>query len=531
VPLDDVGLDFLLDVHFPDFQPLTKALNGLETDMAKLGVNLETSLGRATQKAILGLHTLQLQLDRLRAENQTPALFEKELEIQKQITEEKHKQKMAEMEHASRPANLQQTVRQRIEVEKAERNLNQLKDSEYRKQQGLGGMLAKNVETPEKAVGTYKKLTGSGQIEAFGGMVGEAIGGPVGELIGEKVGAIVQGTLEAPAKLISGGFKLIGDALKGLQGELGPVGMGLDLAGKAMSGVVDIVNKVSPALGAMLGPLAELPGMFSGILGSLVSMGKVASPGQATMFELAVKDVQGVIGQTFLPLMEMMRDGIRLFGDTLANILPSSQEVWEALKELRGAFQELQDSLRNTLTEVGPVVRDVLIGALKTLAGVMAAVARATKDLVGWFGGFFKNIREWMGLGKGELRTSVGASAQPATLSGLSEYQNRLITNAFREPGTITKADLPNLMSNMNLTLREILAYITSLKWVGELSSKLTQAILIGMGIDPAKAKAAADNAAGAWDVGSSVAGATIFLPQKIFKELAKYGYNKYHGG
>src|SRR5437868_2040049 len=287
---------------------------------------------------------------------------------------------------------------------------------------------------------------GKGAGGAVGGIVGTLVGGPAGAVVGGAIGGAVGHGLEgaagaglaAPASLASAGLSTLSHSLQELQGPLGPIGIGFDVLGDSLAKVSDIIKSI-PLVGSLLGPLSDvlagIPSIFKDITTTLVNFAAKASPGVFTTWQRALEDVQGVIGRTFVPVLEIMRDGVKLFGDVLANILPNLGEVRNALSEFRNAFGEFGDEMRSVLAEIGPTIREFIIDGLQQLAHWLAVAAKAAilmaQRLREYFGG-----TTGAGPGAAGARTAEGAAAAPAHFAGIEEYQKQLQTAAFQIPGT-----------------------------------------------------------------------------------------------
>ena len=163
-----------------------------------------------------------------------------------------------------------------------------------------------------------------------------------------------------PFKAINGGLELVKNGLDDMQGPLGPIGAGIGVASKGLHTFADAVSSI-PLLGDALGPMlqaaAAVPDALKGITESLVRMSRLASPAQAKQLDMAVEDSQAVVGRSFLPLLAMITDGVRLAGDALASFLPNDREMTAALKETRAALAPLAAQIREALSTVGPIVR------------------------------------------------------------------------------------------------------------------------------------------------------------------------------
>lgn len=265
---------------------------------------------------------------------------------------------------------------------------------------------------------------------AFAGAGGAILGGAAGRALGAAPGA-AGAALGAPAQAVNAGLNQISAALRAMQGNLGPVAAGLDLVGAALSSVSNVLKSI-PVIGTVVGPLsdalASIPGLFRDITGTLVDFAAKASPGVFRTWTKALEDVQGVIGQAFVPVLEVMRDGVRLFGDVLANVLPNMSEVRAALGEFRNEFAGFGTEIRDILREIGPQIRGLVISGLQQLAHWLAVATRAAvlmaERLRQYFGGAapggtVKPSTE-------PLRTSFGASYQQPRMEGALEYERNL---------------------------------------------------------------------------------------------------------
>jgi hypothetical protein len=424
---------------------------------------------------------------------QDPDLMAKQLEINRQQADIDHERLLTELRLQGDPAAIRDRVakaREELEIRKA------TADAEYKaNQEAQGGTQGRLKNLIEGAKGAYKSggvagvagaamsggaggeegeqnkadvitsaASGHG-LTTIGSMIGNAIAPGVGGALGVQLAKMIPDVIAGPAKAVASSLSLVSNSLRGLQGTLGPIGVGFDLVSSYMKNVGDSIKKI-PIVGEVLGPFVDaltvIPGILKNITETLVGFAAKASPGQFKMFQIAIEDVQGVIGQAFLPMMGMMRDAIRLVGDALANILPNSQEVFEALSPLREAFSGLGDSLRELMTEVGPLIREVLIGGLTALSYVLSLVVKWVDFLVKGLNFILSPIKALLGLlgVDTSARTSVGAAARPAEFSGFEEYQKKMQLAAFTEPGKPTAEDMPGTVSNIEMLFYDLLTWL-----------------------------------------------------------------------
>ncbi len=342
---------------------------------------------------------------------------------------------------------------------------------------------------------------GGSNLGTMGAMAGEAIGGPVGAVIGEKLAEAIPGTIAAPVKMMSDSFQALGSSLGELNSVLGPVGVGFNVVSGAMEGVGGAIKSI-PLVGEVLGPMVDqfvrLPGILKDATATLVGFAAVASPSQFKRFQMAIEDVQGVIGQAFLPVLNMMRDGIKMFGDVLATILPNTNEVYDALGDLRGTFSEFGKTLTEFFVEFGPMIKEFFIGSLQLLAAAMSSVIKVIQSLIQWLSPLLKTLRDFFGIAansKKELESGTGAAARQVQISGFEQYQQEVQKRAFAEPGRPTAEDLPKTVSNIEKYIASVAKWAESFTLTA-LGEQILKAIKDSLP-DPAGTAAAAASTAG----------------------------------
>ena len=73
----------------------------------------------------------------------------------------------------------------------------------------------------------------------------------------------------------------------------------------------------------------EIAGVVPGVVAGGIAAVGARSPATMERFERALLDVTAVIGETFTPILEVVTEGVKLFGDVLASILPDASEMRE----------------------------------------------------------------------------------------------------------------------------------------------------------------------------------------------------------
>jgi hypothetical protein len=349
---------------------------------------------------------------------------------------------------------------------------------------GLKGMFG----TEEGAAGAVGNVLGGGKmLGSMGKMLGTAIGGPIVGAVGQYVAEKIPDAIAGPAKLATGALRGVGDSLKGLQGLLGPVDVGFDLIGKGMGLFTDKIKSI-PLVGEVVGPMLDqftmMPGLIKDITHSLTSMAIVASPAAGKQLELATRDVQGVIGQSFLPVLQMMTKGIRFAGDVIATVLPSYQDVSSALSGLRGTFSEFGDTIKQLLKDVGPEMKSGLIEGLRIGANAMSLFVKGLDkfakgvDMAAKIIGTnlrMVGINNSLGLGLGSMKSARGAGSGQASFDSFEGYEQKLQQGAYSS-GAMTMDQVPNFVSGIS---KGIDILVSSLQWMTEEGLKRAVAAVI----------------------------------------------------
>jgi hypothetical protein len=425
----------------PDYAAVEKALDAIQKK-TEAGIKAGTLTGGAAEKALGQIGVYQSQLE--------------------------HAQKLAQIRVDSDPAVISSKVRQQREVDKALKTLAGAEGWERWRQGGFlgsgvggtaGAVLATGVTEAGKGIGQiggmlrYAGANAGGVAGNVAGAAGSLLTGDLFGTAGHLFGAVSEGLKAvgtAAGAVVTGPFRALSSGLAELGGQLGPIGVGFNVLSGTLQTVSSVVKAI-PILGSLLGPftdaVAALPGIFKDITTTLVGFAAKASPGLFQTWTMALEDVQGVIGQTFLPVLEMMREGVRLFGDVLANILPSSGEARDALAEFRGAFAEMAATIRDTIRQAGPSIRQWFVAGLRELSHWLAVAARGVGILA-------ERLRAYFGTagmlqGGAQFRSSVGAAAREAQFSGFGEYEKALQLAAYKQPGGTVEEQVLAQMTDM----------------------------------------------------------------------------------
>lgn len=356
-----------------------------------------------------------------------------------------------------------------------------------------------------------KSVASQAGLEATNAMIGAiAEGGALSpDMLASSIQELIKigGKMNAlPFQAVNAGFSALSQGLAGLQQQLGPIGVAFDTVSGAGNKFADYISSI-PIVGDYVGPMVKamvaLPGIIKDILGTLTSFAALASPGQMQLFQMAVEDVQATIGQSFIPVLEMMRDAVRLVGDALATFLPDAAEVREALAGTRVLFDEMRVAITEMMVEAGPLVKSFFLGIVKGFGLFISGIAVIITRLSQAFTALMGPIRELLALiginlpKSGGIRSSVGAAARQAQFSSFDEYQRQLQLSAYSEGTSSSMAQVPNMVSDIRLFAGNIAdniqTMLTVVRAIGTVLRATPEAT-----IAPTNATAAAAGAVGA---------------------------------
>lgn len=309
---------------------------------------------------------------------------------------------------ALQPDVLERRVRMMLKLEEAQRKYREAVQDE-RKRQGAddGGRQGVSVGGILGKVGNF-----------FGGSIGRIFSG-LGQASGGITG-LFSGTAGAGAAGAGAGAAAGAGA--------GGAGAGGLLAGGLIGGGGGMMALAGP-IGAVAAGAAMAASAIKDLTLKMIDMAAAAAPGQYELFRQALADTQAVIGRTFVPVLELATDVARSFGDFLANILPTSAQVREALDPVKEAFQAVKEEMR----EVAPFIRDSFVVALKLMAQAVRQTVDqfrfALKMLDGMTGGFFKLYNQFTDPAD---KSSVGAAAAPARYMEVEDLGKQAALASFQ---------------------------------------------------------------------------------------------------
>ncbi len=212
------------------------------------------------------------------------------------------------------------------------------------------------------------------------------------------------------------------------------------IAGRTLSGGTSDIAKVAMALkGGVAGAVGAVSGGVGGEMQSAVlgAVGKF-NPAVVMQFEDALDDIQATLGKFLLPMVEHWTEAMRLAGDVLASILPSSQELRAVMAEYKPLFSEI----RTVMSALAPIIKDALVTTMRLWATEIGLVVTVIKETIDWLRKNVPNMETIFGKKGGEdtlskrtlaarqysmvSATDIGRSATLGALNrGYDDAQNR----------------------------------------------------------------------------------------------------------
>lgn len=237
---------------------------------------------------------------------------------------------------------------------------------------------------------------------------------------GTGAGAGGGGSSDKIARAVAGGLR---DA-----GSVARQAMGGNLGG-ALQGGLSMAGPWGMAASAGIGVVS---GAFSGMM---ESVGKF-NPALVEQIGMAFDDIQAVIGQTLAPVLKVFLPLLRSWGDFIASIVPSTEQMDEAMTPLKEAFDEFSKYLQ----EIAPLIKDGLVMSLtqlgmtlKTLAEIFEFLMRTSRATIALFTGNLKGAGEALfgESGKGFEKSSRNLAARQAGFTSLEGLGDQLRQAAF----------------------------------------------------------------------------------------------------
>jgi hypothetical protein len=203
-------------------------------------------------------------------------------------------------------------------------------------------------------------------------------------------------------------------------------------------------GKVGEAAGAtgraVLGLAAAAPVAAAAVaavgLAMVQFVGK-ANPAVAEQFNLALNDVMAVIGQALTPVLQVVTQVTRLFGDALAGVLPALGAV---LGEIASSLMPIFEAL----FEAFAISLGFLADVLKIVAPVIKIIADGIKTVFDWWLRAIKYLLGLVGIELGDTSIKKGSSTGAAVRQAGHDSVEGLIKKAQASAFSLGTASGPN---------------------------------------------------------------------------------------
>lgn len=126
------------------------------------------------------------------------------------------------------------------------------------------------------------------------------------------------------------------------------------------SGQPDIMTAVRAVSGDVTAIAQTIMGQFNQFIGTLTKFVSVANPAVVEQLSMAFEDINGVIGQTLTPVLQMITPLVRSFGDAVATLIPTSGEMATLMQHFTPLFDKLKEAMSKLSLAFQPVVQKLL---------------------------------------------------------------------------------------------------------------------------------------------------------------------------
>jgi hypothetical protein len=207
-----------------------------------------------------------------------------------------------------------------------------------------------------------------------------------------------------------------GGAMAGMSKALQQTQGAANGAQQALGRTNQALHMVTGATGTMVRALAAGSDAIKTLAGPLAAFVGLRSPAAVKQFELAMRDMNAVIGQILLPVFNALTGAARMMGDTYATLADALQPLMTGIA----------DAITTVFKEIGSVARENA-GVIRMMAHFLAGVVNGFADmisvvvrLVSSFHPFMKLLREaadLLGLGgRPEERSARGMAIRNVSI-------------------------------------------------------------------------------------------------------------------
>jgi hypothetical protein len=149
-------------------------------------------------------------------------------------------------------------------------------------------------------------------------------------------------------------------------------------------------DQVEGVMGRLTAALTDISTAFERAAGPITKFVEAISPGQVQVFNLAMRDLNATIGSAFVPVMQVLTEGVRKAASLIVPAVDALAPVFRSLSEALLSFMlPAVQTISHALKGMAPLF-DGIAQALHTLGdlfGVINVIMLSAKDA---FADFFK---------------------------------------------------------------------------------------------------------------------------------------------
>lgn len=306
----------------------------------------------------------------------------------------------------------------------------------------------------------------------------------------------------------------------GLMGSLGHAAGAGEAAANLKFG--EAIKELIASATSLIGSISDIKAMFQSLRGTIMETVGAYRPFAVTQFNRAVKDLQAVFGQMFLPIMR----------DATATVRQFANYVYSLPESFRGAITSLVrlGVLSGAIVAIGGAL-STLSAVLAPIQGIVAWLKYLTDSFRSTVGGATALFQAWQTMERGiagllgVLQAAWDATADfRAVLREAFDELGSALGDLFQELrpvlavilgaiGIFVKGELNRVISTITLLVRAITSIATA---IGRVLRPLAD-FLRGLGIDLPEVFRKKRDA-----FGLGTGGATVSDPMSVYNRLTE---------
>lgn len=231
----------------------------------------------------------------------------------------------------------------------------------------------------------------------------------------------------------------------------GPIGQALAPVSEAFQKVFDVTKVLVPGLQSLTNAFNLLTTPFSNFVtiaataadaiarfgSSIAGLVAKANPVVAEQFTLALNDTLAVIGQALMPVLQVVTQLMRLFGDAIASF---SGELGSVLGEIAQALMPIFELMAEALAISGKVISAVLQFVMPAIRFIVEGI----RTIFDWWIRLVKDALSFIGIEIGDSAIKKGASVGAAVRSASTGDVEGVLRKARESALSLGAASGPN---------------------------------------------------------------------------------------